>query len=170
MAGSLGWMADSTDEPPPLWKATAFWQYVAAVLVATALVLLARSRVWPFGTPAPDLGEQPSIFEVLLNDRVMIGIIRAAIVAVAGYVVLSVPALVVDRRWMKGLGSSGLAADEVRRGDRSIQELQETLADTQRQLDDQVRENDLLAGLLLEYEAEQEDDSASEEGGADGPT
>lgn len=148
-----------------LLKKTEFWQFLAAAVAVGGLILLAHCRIWPFGTSPPDLGKNPSIFEVLLFDRLMIGFIRAGLVGVVIYVVISIPALVVDRRWMKGLSTAGLTADEARKGDQSIEELQATLRETQEELDFQNTQNDLLSELLLEYRTEQEDDDSPPEGG-----
>lgn len=116
--------------------------------------MLARYHVWPFGTRPPDLGKEPSILEVVLNDRVVIGFLRVGVVTIVGYVVVSVPALILDRRWMKGLGTAGVSFDDARRADRSMEELQQELRETQRELEDQVTRTDLAEQLLWELQSD----------------
>lgn len=134
------------------------------------MLTLAVCELWPFHTHAEDLPVPGSIVEVLLRDRLTIGFIRAALVAVAGYVLVSVPALVIARRWIKGFGSSGLAADDVSGGETSIRELQGGLALLQGKLDDQTRKMNSLAETLVAREPDADESEPSNGGAGRGST
>jgi hypothetical protein len=54
------------------------------------------------------------VLNALLQDPVIIGVLRLAIVVAALYAIASVPALIVGGRWAKGIGSGGIVADDVR--------------------------------------------------------
>ena len=82
---------------------------VALALVFLA-ILLAAGRAWPFDASPPR--EHASLWQLLLADRLTLGFVRLALVAVALFVVASVPALIMGGRWLKTFGTSGLTADE----------------------------------------------------------
>lgn len=92
------------------WRTTELQQLVASTMVVLTLVVLAALGVWPFDTATRATDGNSSVLEVALGDRVTIGLIRTAVVAIVGYVVVSVPALVLERRWIQGLTTSGLTA------------------------------------------------------------
>ncbi|MDQ4124087.1 MAG: hypothetical protein M3134_00610 [Actinomycetota bacterium] len=105
--------------PPP--KAPGPSQLVAGSLVLVVLVSLAVARFWPFDADVA-LGQDPSLAEVTLGDRLTVGLIPTAVVAVVGYLVVSIPALIIDRRWIQGLTTTGLTADAARdRGQESVE-------------------------------------------------
>ena len=135
----------------------AFWQFLSVVATMVGLTLLARYKVWPFGTPPADLGRNPSVFEILLNDRILMGFVRLGIIAVVSYVIVSIPALVIARRWMNRLTTAGFTADDAKEvvvpaqdADRTIEELQESLRSMREAYQDEVRQADLTSQLLLE--------------------
>ena len=85
---------------------------VALALVAVS-ILLAAVRGWPFGASPPRMAEtKPSLWQLLLTDRVTLGFVRLALVLASVFVVASVPALIVGARWLRGFGPSGLSADD----------------------------------------------------------
>lgn len=142
-------------------------QLLAAVTTLILMCALILSGKWPFHQDPVPLGQGPSIWEILLNDRISLGFIRAGLAALVTYAVISVPALVVAGRWMKGLTTAGLTADDAETADRHIEELEQDLQETLEELEDQVRENDILSELLLELDAER-GDNHREKGDADG--
>ena len=87
------------------------WHLVVAVALLASLGTLAAVEAWPFDAVAVEAGDDASIAERALGDRLTIGLIRTAVLAVVSYLVISVPALVIDRRWIQGLTTSGLTAD-----------------------------------------------------------
>jgi hypothetical protein len=154
------------EEAQPWWRsAVSFWQFGIAIGAVVLLVLLAGNETWPFGTSPPPVRNEASIWEVILFDRLMIGFLRAGALAVIGYVIVSVPVLIVSRRWVKGLSASGLAADEARTADAAIEELQYELLATQEELQTQVEQMDMTNELLLGLQAEEEcADNSPQEG------
>ncbi|MGH2788734.1 MAG: hypothetical protein ACRDJV_12670 [Actinomycetota bacterium] len=140
----------------PLLRTIVFWQFIVVGATIAGTTLLARYKVWPFGTTPLDPGDEPSIWEVMLLDRLMIGFLRIGVVAVSLYVIVSVPALVISRRWMKGLSTAGLTADDARTADTTIEELQDELRATQEELQDQVTRTDFAQQLLLELQSGQQ--------------
>jgi hypothetical protein len=68
---------------------------VALALVAVA-ILLAAVRGWPFGASPPRMAAtKPSLWQLLLTDRVTLGFVRLALVLASVFVLASVPALIV---------------------------------------------------------------------------
>ncbi|HYP24559.1 MAG TPA: hypothetical protein VEV43_13390 [Actinomycetota bacterium] len=87
------------------------WHLVVAFALVAGLAGLAAAGLWPFDAVAVGSGDEASIAERALGDRLTIGLIRTAVLAVVSYLVISVPALVIDRRWIQGLTTSGLTTD-----------------------------------------------------------
>jgi hypothetical protein len=86
---------------------------LAALALVAVTILLASNGWWPFDTSAPKLPKNsPSFWQLLLGDRLTLGFVRLGVVMLAVFVIASVPALVVGGRWLKGLGTSGLTADD----------------------------------------------------------
>ncbi len=86
------------DPKPP------FWQIVAVVLVLAALVylaVLAVIQIYPHQLPPT---KNPSFVDNIFDSRVVIVIVRVALIFAAGYVVISVVALIAGRRWLSQLG------------------------------------------------------------------
>jgi peptidoglycan hydrolase CwlO-like protein len=74
------------------------------------------------------------VWQFLFGDRLMVGFIRLALVAIVLYLIASVPALAVAGRWVKGFGASGLATDDAQATDRSLKLLQQQVTDLEREL------------------------------------
>lgn len=110
---------DDSWEPPREQQIRQFW--VAGGTIA-AIVALAVWSIWPFQEAPPSLGQEPSVWEVLLHDQWVLGFLRSGIVVVVVYVIVSVPALIVAGRWMKGLGTAGVTADDAERADDMIED------------------------------------------------
>lgn len=133
----------------PWWKQTKVWQYVGAGGTLAGGVALAAFSLWPFHAAPADPGTNPSVWEVLINDQWIQGTVRLGLVAVVAYVVGSVPALLIGRRWMKGLGTSGLAADEARNIDEIIEDYESTIDDVQNENQQILMEADAVMNELL---------------------
>ncbi|HYZ75946.1 MAG TPA: hypothetical protein VE596_01105 [Gaiellaceae bacterium] len=66
-------------------------------------ILLAAVRGSPFGASASRVAEtKPSLWQLLLTDRVTLGFVRLGLVLASVFVVASVPALIVGGRWLRG--------------------------------------------------------------------
>lgn len=124
---------------------------------------LAIARVWPFDATGVELGEEPSIAEVLLADRLMIGLIRAGLAAVVGYVVVSVPALIVDRRWIQGMTTSGFTADSDQESQRWKDELREGIVRLNEWIETESAQDHGLADLLESHDGDSEAARTDEE-------
>lgn len=85
-------------------------EYWAASGGVAAAVLLATLRLWP----VPNDLRGGSWFELLLGDPILVGVLRLAVLVAALYFIASVPALVMDGRWVNGLGTGGITTDERR--------------------------------------------------------
>jgi hypothetical protein len=86
-------------------------EYWAALAVVTIAAVVAILRWWP----VPATAGTGSWIEILLADRVIVGVLRLVIVLGAFYFIGSIPALVVGGRWVKGFGTGGIVADETRK-------------------------------------------------------
>lgn len=88
----------------PQKRRPAAWQTLAAVAVLGCLVaaaVLAVAQIYPSQLPAT---KNPSFVDNIFDSRVVILLIRVAIIFAAGYVVVSVVGLIVGRRWLAELG------------------------------------------------------------------
>jgi hypothetical protein len=98
----------------------------ALTCAAGVLALAAYGGWWPFDeslTPAGSYRD-PSIWQYLLSDPTTLGFVRLGIIALALFIIASVPALIIAGRWMKGLGTGGISADDAASARVSIEELQ----------------------------------------------
>jgi hypothetical protein len=83
---------------------TPVWQTLIGIAVLLALVaaaVLAATQIYPNKLPAT---KNPSFVDNIFDSRVVILLIRVALIFAAGYVVISVVGLIVGRRWLAELG------------------------------------------------------------------
>jgi hypothetical protein len=126
-----------------------YWAGLGTVLVALAV---ASFGLWP----VPDGTDDRSWPSFLLGDPALVGIVRLAIVVAALYFIASVPALIVGGRWAKGLGATGLLADDART------DVDLAIADAERQVAALRHENLLLMTERNEFFALLDDVTAPE--------
>jgi outer membrane murein-binding lipoprotein Lpp len=124
-------------------------------VVLFVVIILALSAAWPFNARPRHLASErdPSLWQFILSDRVTIGMIRLALVMLGLFVVISVPALVMAGRWIKGVGSGGLAADDAENASQTIEGLKtqvETLTRERDEAREALRAAEKLAAELLE--------------------
>ena len=112
-------------------------QQIAAVFVVAAAVVLATQGDWPFsGKPHPVSDyAHPTIWQLLFSDRITLGLLRLSLVGLGFFVVVSIPALVVAGRWLKGFGTGGLTADDAQDAQKQIADMKKNLDDAKTQLD-----------------------------------
>jgi hypothetical protein len=105
-----------------------------ALLGIAALVCAAWLSWWPFNAhPQPvQAYRRPSIWQLLLSDRLTLGFARALILGLSVYVAGSVVALMVARRWLRGAG--GLSADDAESASRIVKALEGANEDLTNQL------------------------------------
>lgn len=125
---------------------------VAAVTLGGITWLAVDASHWPFDDQrAPDTLDaiaKPSIWDYLLADRVTVGFVRLGIVALAAFVIVSVPALLVAGRWLKALGTGGLTADEATETSSRIDVLEEKLDRATEKVDEVTKERDEARKLV----------------------
>jgi hypothetical protein len=126
------------------------WQFYVAGALVVASLLSAVFSLWPFDLELPPPRENPSVWEVLLHDRLVLGFLRLALTFVALYAIASIPALAIAGRWMKGFGSSGLSVDEVQTADT-------TIGDLAGELEEAKRERDEALDIAISLDEENED-------------
>ena len=121
-------------------------QWIAAGLTLSFAVLAALLQWWPFDTKPPSLpvGKPPSLAQFFLQDRLTLGFVRLAIAFLTVFVVISIPALVVDGRWIKGFGTGGLPVDDP---EGTADELRARLMNTFAERDEAIR---LLKDALMQ--------------------
>jgi len=144
----------SHDPKTPPWQ-TAIGVVVLAALVAAAV--LAVIQIYPHKLPTT---ANPSFVDNIFDSRVVILVVRVALIFAAGYIVISVVGLIVGRRWLSQLGPFK-ASDPIARLDKSaealesdLQEAVDTIQDLEKRL---VESDEALAkaqadiGSLLDY-------------------
>jgi hypothetical protein len=91
------------------------WAQRAIAIAAVGLAALAIERGWWFLDSGPrpiSTFDDPSVWQYLFADRTMLGFARLAILALAVYLIASVPALIIGGRWLKAIGAGGASADD----------------------------------------------------------
>lgn len=113
------------EEPPqktPLWQTLIG---VAVLLTLLAAAVLAVIQIYPHSLPAT---KNPSFVDNIFDSRVVILLVRVALIFAAGYVVISVVGLIVGRRWLAELGPFK-ASEPIARLERGAEALEEDLSD-----------------------------------------
>jgi len=122
-------------------------QRVAALAILGLVAGLIASRTWLFDGHPHTIAhyQHPTIWQLLLADRIMVGFAHLAIIALVVYIVISVPALAIAGRWLKGFGTS-LTSDDVvtQDADSSIKTLQAKIRELTEELDDAENQIDVL--------------------------
>ncbi|HUQ23932.1 MAG TPA: hypothetical protein VM049_13095 [Gaiellaceae bacterium] len=108
-----------------------------AGVTAAIVAYLAVDGRWPFdASPAEGRTfEDPSVWQYLLSDRYVLGLLQLALVALSLYIVISVPALAAAARWAKGFGTTGVTTDDAARATRTLEDYERELADVNAKLD-----------------------------------
>lgn len=109
--------------------------WVASGVVVVVAVLLAVRGAWPFQDQPPVLDPtNPNAFAVFFGDGTTLGFVRLATLSLGLFILASVPALIVQGRWLKGFGTSGLTADDAQAGAAAVSSLTSKLKQAQREL------------------------------------
>jgi hypothetical protein len=107
---------------PPLWQTL----IGIAVLLALALAAaLAVAQIYPSQLPT---GKNPSFVDNIFDSRVVVLMLRVALIFATGYVVISVIGLIVERRWLAELGPFK-ASEPLARAERGAETLDTDLGD-----------------------------------------
>jgi hypothetical protein len=121
------------------------YQWIAAGLALAAVVILGLTRSGPFSWDPPPAAQDAGFFEELLGERYTLGLVRLGLIVLALFIILSVPALIVAGRWLKGFSKEGLTADDAVAAEVNI-------ADLQRQLKEVTEERDKVAVLATDLQ------------------
>lgn len=82
-----------------------------AAVVVLVVLILALTRTWPFNHAPPKADRtNPTVWQLLLDDRGTLGMVRLALAAGALFAVLSVLGLVAQNRWLRNF--LGLKVDD----------------------------------------------------------
>lgn len=131
-------------------------QFGAALIATGGVAWLAVDAThWPFDESPQALNEikEPSLWDFVLSDRVTVGFVRLGLVLLAGYVIVSVPALVIAGRWLRALGTGGITADRASETSERIERLERQLDRSTAKLDEVTQEREeakRLARLALQ--------------------
>lgn len=85
-------------------EATPLWQTLIGAVVLVALLAAAGfavAQIYPTELPTT---KNPSFVDNIFDSRVVILLVRVALIFAAGYIVISVVGLIVGRRWLQELG------------------------------------------------------------------
>jgi hypothetical protein len=119
---------DAPKGQAPVWQTF----FGAAVLLAlVGATVLAIAQIYPSKLRSP---KNPSFVDNIVDDRVVILLIRVALVFAAGYVVISIVGLIVGRRWLAELGPFK-ASEPIAHLGRGTQVLEKDLGDARDDLE-----------------------------------
>ncbi len=123
---------------PPIWQIGVVVVVLAALASAAVLAVI---QIYPHQLPTT---KNPSFVDNIFDSRVVILIVRVALIFAAGYIVISVVGLIVGRRWLSQLGPFK-ASDPIARLDESAEALESDLreaVDTIQELEQRLVESD----------------------------
>lgn len=115
-------------------------QQIGAAIVLVATVAFAVWRIWPFDAKPIPFGSDPSLWQLILSDRITLGFLRLALIALGAFVATSVVALAIAGRWLKGFGTDGLTADDADKAESSIADLEEQVEELTDERDEALEE------------------------------
>jgi hypothetical protein len=113
---------NTQQEHTPLWQTLAG---IVALLALVAAAALAVAQIYPNQLPTT---KSPSFVDNIFDSRVVILLIRVALIFAAGYVVISVVGLIVGRRWLAELGPFK-ASEPIARLERGAEAVENDLGD-----------------------------------------
>lgn len=103
-------------------------QLIVAVLIGAGLIYLAQGKHWPFvAAYSSEDYPHPTLWQLLLTDRYTLGLVRLSLVAAGVFIVVSIPALMIAGRWVKGFGKDGLTVDDAQAAADAVGELKKKL-------------------------------------------
>jgi hypothetical protein len=122
------------------------WQTLAGLATTAALILAAYERWWPFDAQPRIMKSyaKPSVWQLLLSDRLTLGFLRAGLIGLMVYIVVSVVALFLGGRWLRAFGTSGLTADDAQSAKQVVADLNAKLEDVTAKLNEAANQADTL--------------------------
>ena len=131
-----------------------------AIIVVLLVTILALAKVWPFDHAPPKVDRtNPTVWQLLLDDRVTLGLARLALAAGALFGILSVLGLVAQNRWLRNflglkVDDPGTVSDLKAQLDRMRDERDEARAERDEALDQRDAALDRVATLEAELGSE----------------
>lgn len=108
-----------------------------AVLAAALLALvLATGGIWPFNEATPKLGNEPSLWRLLLSERLTLGFVRLALAAGAVFLLASIFVLAANNRWIVKLSATEVTTEQMDEVNRQLREYEEQVKSLTRERDD----------------------------------
>jgi hypothetical protein len=147
----------------PFWTSSRVQRAAAMVAVIATVILAMLANWWPFHSAprAVQTYQDPSVWQFVLSDRTTLGFVRLAVVALALFVIASVPALVLAGRWLKGLSAGGISADDAEDASEVIGQLRGEVTRLSTDLRRVRREREAFRGiarkLLMRAQGKEED-------------
>jgi hypothetical protein len=131
------------------------WQRLVAGGSVALVVLAAWQEWWPFREEPTSARsyKDPSSWQLVFSDRVMLGFVRLGIVALVIYLVVSVPALIVAGRWLRGFGTGGVSTDAAEEASKTLEQYEAGTDALTRQLDTANAELDKVRNQRNEAQA-----------------
>ncbi len=140
---------DARQEQIPLWQTLVG---IAVLLALVVAAIAAVAQIYPSQLPT---GKNPSFVDNVFDSRVVVLLLRVALIFAAGYVVISVIGLIVERRWLAELGPFK-ASEPIARVERGAEALDTDLSnalETVEGLQQKLAESDeALAHARLDIE------------------
>jgi hypothetical protein len=121
-------LPQTEDEKPPIWQIALVAVVLAALIAAATLAVV---QIYPHQLPST---KNPSFVDNIFDSRVVILVVRVALMFAAGYIVISVVGLIVGRRWLAELGPFK-ASEPIAQLDRSTKTLETDLANALEMVD-----------------------------------
>lgn len=122
--------SQSADEPAqPKWQ-VAIGLVVLGALVAAAV--LAVVQIYPHKLTTP---KNPSFVDNVFDSRIVVLLIRVALIFAAGYIVISVVGLIIGRRWLSELGPFK-ASEPIERLERGAEAMERDLGGALKTIED----------------------------------
>lgn len=129
------------------------WPYLVTFLVLVGIGVLISLRAWPFDARPSKV--PPTWWGLLLGDRLTVGFVRLAAVALCVWVTVSAIELIRERRWVKTM-PPGLTAEDVSSVDATVEDLKSQLREVTNQRDEAVAQRDEL-WEMVELETSREE-------------
>lgn len=128
-------------------------QLGAAIVALSGVAYLAYDDAWPFDEGDRQIGDDPSVWELVLSDGPTRGFARLLLAAFAVYLVASVGALIVAGRWLRGFGTTGMSIDAAKQASKTLDEYEKQVDNLTQQLAHRDRIALDLEGKLTQAES-----------------
>ncbi len=139
-------LTNRTAYGPPSIIVRRFLQYAGASAALAVTVVAAWREWWPFDAAPKALSSyfKPTVWQFLLSDRLTLGLLRLGLAALVIYMVVSLPALIVAGRWLRGFGTSGVSFDDAQDAKEMLEKQEEAVQRLTTDLERATEQMDVL--------------------------